>query len=257
METATGKNIDKNIQKNVQNYSNSITANRFTMSTISLEVDSSDNRCFAPKEEERDLPNGIMSVAKCCEGSPLAVSSPHFLHADPWYREQVEGISPANPALHELYIDLEPHLGALVGAQARFQVNLVVRRDPSFPPLANLNNSVTVIPLFWAQEGYDELPAGTIKKLALALMLPNIVADGIIILCVVIGVLLILWPILKGARSIWTEQQMYKCTGPEVRLSTSFDHRETNSNTINSSSCNKQNKNKTYNPLPLEDESQL
>ena len=59
-------------------------------------------------------------------------------------------------------------------AQARFQVNLVVRQDPSFPPLANLNNSVTVIPLFWAQEGYDELPAGTIQKLALALMLPNI-----------------------------------------------------------------------------------
>ena len=53
-------------------------------------------------------------------------------------------------------------------------MNLVVRRDLSFPPLANLNNSVTVIPLFWAQEGYDELPAGTIQKLALALMLPNI-----------------------------------------------------------------------------------
>ena len=53
-------------------------------------------------------------------------------------------------------------------------MNLVVRRDLSFPPLANLNNSVTVIPLFWAQEGYDELPAETIQKLALALMLPNI-----------------------------------------------------------------------------------
>ena len=53
-------------------------------------------------------------------------------------------------------------------------MNLVVRQDPSFPPLANLNKSVTVIPLFWAQEGYDELPTGTIQKLALALMLPNI-----------------------------------------------------------------------------------
>jgi hypothetical protein len=140
-------------------------------------------------------------------------------------------------------------------------VNLVVRRDPSFPPLANLNNSVTVIPLFWAQEGYDELPAGTIQKLALALMLPNIVADGIIILCVVIGVLLILWPILKGARSVWTEQQMYKYTGPiapapEVLSSTSCDYRETNSKNINSSSCNNK-QNKSYNPLPFEDESQL
>jgi len=264
MVTATGKNTDKYVQKNVQNYSNSVTANRFTMSTLSFEVDSSDNRCFAPKEEERDLPNGIMSVAKCCEGSPLAVSSPHFLHADSWYREQVEGISPPNPELHELYIDLEPHLGALVGAQARFQVNLVVRRDPSFPPLANLNNTVTVIPLFWAQEGYNELPASVLQKLALALMLPNLFADGIIIFCVVIGVLLILWPILKGAKSIWTEQQMYKkYTVGTVNDVPCCDHRaaavqtSTNSNTVNSSSCNKQSKNKTYNPLPFEDESQL
>ena len=89
----------------------------------------------------------------------------------------------------------------------------------------------------------------------------NIVADGIIILCVVIGVLLILWPILKGARSIWTEQQMYKYTGPisagpEIHSSTSCDHRETNSNAINSSSSNNK-QNKSYNPLPFEDESQL
>ena len=70
------------------------------------------------------------------------------------YREQVEGITPPNPELHELYIDLEPHLGALVGAQARFQLNLVIRQDPAFPPLANLTDSVTVVPIFWAQEGY-------------------------------------------------------------------------------------------------------
>jgi hypothetical protein len=44
-------------------------------------------------------------------------------------------------------------------------------------------------------------------------MLPNIFADGIIIVCVIIGVLLVIWPLLKGARSIWTEQQTYKYTG--------------------------------------------
>ena len=99
----------------------------------------------------------------------------------------------------------------------------------------------------------------------LALMLPNLFADGIIIFCVVIGVLLILWPILKGAKSIWTEQQMYKkYTVGTVNDVPCCDHRaaavqtSTNSNTINSSSCNKQSKNKTmYNPLPFEDESQL
>ena len=70
------------------------------------------------------------------------------------YRDQVEGISRPDPELHELYIDLEPHLGALLGAQARFQLNLVIRQDSAFPPLANLTNSVTVVPMFWAQEGY-------------------------------------------------------------------------------------------------------
>ena len=54
---------------------------------------------------------------------------------------------------------------------------------------------------------------------------------------------------------------MYKYTGPisaepEVRSSTSCDHREKNYDTIDSSSCNNK-QNKSYNPLPFEDESQL
>lgn len=39
------------------------------------------NACYDPIQ---DLPDGIMNVAKCCQGSPLVVSSPHFLHADQW-----------------------------------------------------------------------------------------------------------------------------------------------------------------------------
>ena len=54
------------------------------MSKVNYELDSQQNHCFGYNKEESDLPNGIMSVSKCCEGSPLAVSSPHFLHADKW-----------------------------------------------------------------------------------------------------------------------------------------------------------------------------
>ena len=54
------------------------------MSTQSYELNSQNNHCFGAKDEVSDLPDGIMSVAKCCQGSPLAVSSPHFLHADKW-----------------------------------------------------------------------------------------------------------------------------------------------------------------------------
>ena len=63
-----------------------------------------------------------------------------------------------------MYIDIEPHLGVILGIQARFQVNFVISQDNAFPPLANLTNPKTVLPLFWLQEGYDELPESQLKK---------------------------------------------------------------------------------------------
>ena len=73
------------------------------------------------------------------------------------YRDQVEGVSEGNVADHEMYLDLEPQLGAPVGVQIRFQLNLIIESDQDFPPLANLAKNLTVLPIFWAQEGY-ELP---------------------------------------------------------------------------------------------------
>ena len=74
------------------------------------------------------------------------------------YLKQIQGLSDPDPNNHELYLDLEPHLGALLGVQARFQLNLILRPDRAFPPLANLTHPITVLPIFWVQEGYDQLP---------------------------------------------------------------------------------------------------
>ena len=69
------------------------------------------------------------------------------------------------------------------------------------------------------------------QKLQLALMLPNLFANGLIIFCVIIGVILLLWTLVKGAKNILAEQQMYKFKSGK--------------------SSEKQNENKTlYNPLP-------
>lgn len=62
-------------------YGSYVKAKRFVMAKDTFELNSPDNQCYDP---DPDLPGGIMSVAKCCEGSPLAVSSPHFLHGDKW-----------------------------------------------------------------------------------------------------------------------------------------------------------------------------
>ena len=143
----------------------------------------------------------------------------------------MEGISTPDPSLHELYLDIEPHLGGLVSARARFQINLVIHPDPAFEPLAHLTN-VTVLPIFWVTEGYAQLPSNSMQKLQLALMLPNLFANGLIIFCLIIGVILLLWTLVKGAKNILAEQKMYKFKSGK-------------------SSERKNSENKTlYNPLP-------
>ena len=75
----------------------------------------------------------------------------HFLKIVPYhilskyyifrYLNQIHGVSDPDPKVHESYLDVEPHLGALIGAQARFQANLILTPDPAFPPLANLTGT--------------------------------------------------------------------------------------------------------------------
>jgi len=120
-------------------YPQGIETKRFVMSKDTFDFNSSGiNQCYGL---DSDLPKGIMSVAKFQEGSPMAVSFPHFLNADKWYLNQIHGVSDPDPKVHESYLDVEPHLGALIGAQARFQANLILTPDPVFPPLANLTGT--------------------------------------------------------------------------------------------------------------------
>ena len=96
-----------------------------------------------------------------------------------------------------------------MAAQARFQLNLVLRNDPAFQVLAKVPN-VTVVPIFWVTEGYKQLPQSSMQKLNLALMLPNLFANGLILISVIIGLILLLWTLVQGAKSYLAEQQLYK-----------------------------------------------
>ncbi len=54
---------------------------RFVADHSSLNF-SSGHGCY---EQNPDLlPPGVMDMANCCEGAPIGVSMPHFLHADSW-----------------------------------------------------------------------------------------------------------------------------------------------------------------------------
>ena len=97
----------------------------------------------------------------------------------------------------------------MVSAQARFQINFVLRNDPAFEVISKVPN-ITVIPIFWVTEGYNELPYNSMQKLHLALLLPSLFANGLILICVIFGLLLLLWTLIQGAKNFVAEQKMYK-----------------------------------------------
>lgn len=52
-------------------------------------------------------PAGVVNATTCRHGAPGFVSYPHFLHGDPFYKQQVDGMQ-SNPDKHSLFITLEP-----------------------------------------------------------------------------------------------------------------------------------------------------
>ena len=90
-------------------------------------------------------PRGVFSIGQCQLGAPIYVSLPHFLDADEYYLEQVDGLKP-NRSLHEFYIDVESTLHSVpVGAKARLQLNVAT------PELRFRNIPNAMIPVLWQE----------------------------------------------------------------------------------------------------------
>ena len=84
-----------------------------------------ENRCYCLDE---CLPAGAINVSTCRYGSPSFASQPHFYNADPYYFNNIEGLSP-NKTLHNTYIVLEPATGIALEVSARFQINIYIQSN--------------------------------------------------------------------------------------------------------------------------------
>lgn len=94
-------------------------------------------------------PRGVFSIGQCQLGAPIYASLPHFLDADEYYLEQVDGLKP-NRSLHEFYIDVESTLHSVpVGAKARLQLNVAT------PELRFRNIPNAMIPVLWQEVTFD------------------------------------------------------------------------------------------------------
>lgn len=60
--------------------------------------------CFSAGEI---VPSGVLNISSCRFGTPVFVSFPHYYGADPFYLDQVEGLSPSKDK-HQFYMSMEP-----------------------------------------------------------------------------------------------------------------------------------------------------
>lgn len=60
-----------------------------------------------------DNPDGVLNLTPVVpDNVPLFASQPHFLHADPIFRQNVSGMNP-DPKIHDSYLGVEPITGTV------------------------------------------------------------------------------------------------------------------------------------------------
>ena len=83
------------------------------------------------------MPKGALNMTSIV-GGPAFASKPHFLDADPVYRQMVDGIAPPNRSLHDTTLDLEPYTGAGMNIHQRLQVSVHMKRIPELDAFKGL-----------------------------------------------------------------------------------------------------------------------
>lgn len=161
-----------------------VTVNTYEVTSDTFNYQRDENICYCPSY---GCPkNGVADVSQCTFDTPSAASLPHFLYADPWYVNQVTGLSP-NSSKHSFSIKIHPKLGIMVSVNVGFQVNIIIRKDEHIDAYQNLTSNVTYLPIFWFQasarmspnmlqelETFDSMPS-YISHLSLLLILSGIV----------------------------------------------------------------------------------
>jgi len=95
-----------------------------------------------------NAPAGLLNLTKALNDTPIFVSKPFFLDADPYYASMVDFTNgKANSTLHETFIDVEPITGITFNAMKRVQINTLVKNSLIMYPKIN----TTIFPVFWFQ----------------------------------------------------------------------------------------------------------
>ncbi|XP_020816578.1 lysosome membrane protein 2 [Drosophila serrata] len=134
---------------------NGIDGYRFDMlpDTFDSYANDANSSCYC--KNNRCLKKGVGSVSPCYYNIPLAITYPHFTHADPTLLEPFEGLTP-NATRFTSSLVVQPQLGApMQGTHLRLQANQVVGKvsfSRIMEPFENM-----VLPLLWVDLNIDVL----------------------------------------------------------------------------------------------------
>ena len=108
------------------------------------------NRGLCQSDDLSECFGNCLVNATGCRGAAMAMSLPHFMGVDEYYRDKVVGLNP-DPEKHDLYLDIDPLVGLPLKIRKRMQMNVPLRAMP-FASFTNLPE-FTLFPLLWLEEG--------------------------------------------------------------------------------------------------------
>ena len=95
-----------------------------------------ENECFCLKDEGFScFKSGVFNMEPCKrtetlpDGAPIALSYPHFYEADQSFHDAIIGLKPEKEK-HQFYVDVLPQFGVPLAFRPRFQLNVIIRKDP-------------------------------------------------------------------------------------------------------------------------------
>jgi len=126
-----------------------------TMLEFKLDKKSMENSTLVPSNAAfyQFGPSGVANLSATAAGTPLFLSKPHFLDADSYYLDALEGLSP-DRTKHDTTIYVEPITGTTMKAAKRLQLNVMVQDVMLLYP----NMELTYIPVAWIEDSATITP---------------------------------------------------------------------------------------------------
>lgn len=155
-----------------------------------------ENECFS---QGRIVPSGVMNVSACRLGTPAFMSFPHYYAADPYYLNQVDGLTP-NQSKHEFYMVLEPMTGVPLDVAARLQINMLIQPVDGIGLYQDA--PFMFFPVLWFEQkvAIDDMMAAELRTVVKIPMI-GYICCGIVI---TVGVLMLLWlPLVRLVNRHW------------------------------------------------------